>query len=81
MQLKLNEIVAALERASNRLISVEDLSENELKVLHIRYRPLLEMAKSEDSVTESHSIDEANARHAFKRDRRNKRDAAGDGAH
>ena len=34
MQLKLNEIVAALEGASNRLIDVEALSEQELEVLH-----------------------------------------------
>src|SRR5204863_3312286 len=35
VQLKLNEIVAALEGASNRLISIEDLSEEDLKTLHI----------------------------------------------
>src|SRR6201990_1747453 len=31
MQLKLNEIVAAMEGASNRLINVEDLSEEEIR--------------------------------------------------
>src|SRR3954447_9619809 len=31
IQLKLNEIVAALEGASNRLINVEDLSEDEVR--------------------------------------------------
>ena len=30
VQLKLNEIVAALEGASNRMISIEDLGEKEL---------------------------------------------------
>ena len=70
VQLKLNEIVAALEGASNRLISVEDLSEGELKTLHIHYQRLAEMAKRELGVTESHSIEEAEARHAIKRDRR-----------
>src|ERR1700720_641565 len=34
MQLKLNEIVAALEGASNRLVSIENLSEKELMTLH-----------------------------------------------
>jgi low affinity Fe/Cu permease len=70
LQLKLNEIVAALEGASNRLISVEDLSEEELKTLHIHYQRLAEMAKSEAAIRESHSIEEAEQRHAFKRDRR-----------
>jgi low affinity Fe/Cu permease len=40
VQLKLNEIVAALEGASNRLVGVEDLSENELHALHERYLKL-----------------------------------------
>ncbi len=73
VQLKLNEVVAALEGASNRLISVEDLSVEELKVLHIHYQRLSQMAKKDRSVTESHSVEEAEARHAFKRDRRKTR--------
>jgi low affinity Fe/Cu permease len=73
VQLKLNEIVAALEGASNRLISVEDLSEQELKVLNIHYQRLAEMAKRDSHVNESHSIVEAEARHAFKQDRRKKK--------
>jgi low affinity Fe/Cu permease len=76
VQLKLNEIVAALEGASNRLISVEDLSEAELKVLHIHYQQLAHMAKRDHGVSESHSIEEAEARHAFKRDRRKKKHAS-----
>jgi low affinity Fe/Cu permease len=38
IHLKLNEIVAALEGASNRLVDVEDLSEAELRTLHRFYR-------------------------------------------
>src|SRR6476659_11212889 len=34
LQLKLNEIVAALDGASNRLVNIEDLTEAELDVLH-----------------------------------------------
>jgi low affinity Fe/Cu permease len=75
VQLKLDEIVAALEGASNRLIAVEDLSEEELKVLRIHYKRLAEMAKSDIKITESHSIEEAEARHNFKRDRRKVRKA------
>jgi low affinity Fe/Cu permease len=70
VQLKLDELVAAIEGASNRLISVEDLSEDELKVLRIHFQRLADMAKKEDSVAESHSVEEAEARHALKRDRR-----------
>jgi low affinity Fe/Cu permease len=73
VQLKLDEIVAALEGASNRLISVEDLSEEELKILRIHYQRLAEMAKRTEKITESHSIEEADARHNFKVDRRKKK--------
>ena len=72
IQLKLNEIVAAVEGASNRLISVEDLSEEELKILHTHYARLAEMAKNERRLTESHSIEEAEARHVHKHERRKK---------
>ena len=68
-QMKLNEIVAAIEGASNRLIGVEDLTEGELRTLHAHYQRLSEMAK-EHRITESHSIEEAEARHKFKRERR-----------
>lgn len=73
VQLKLDEIVAAMEGASNRLISVEDLSEDELKVLRIHYQRLAEMAKKERKITDSHSVEEAEARHAFKEDRRKRK--------
>jgi low affinity Fe/Cu permease len=75
VQLKLNEIVAAVEGASNRLISVEELSEEELNVLRCHYKRLALKAASEGRITESHSIEEAEARHAFKRDRRRQAEA------
>jgi low affinity Fe/Cu permease len=67
VQLKLNELVAAIEGASNRLISVEDLSDDDLEVLHRHYRELATMAKQESKITESHSVDEAKERHARKK--------------
>ena len=70
VQLKLNEIVAALDGASNRLISIEDLSEEELQVLRIHYKRLSEMASHDSRLTESHSVEEAESRHVIKRDRR-----------
>jgi low affinity Fe/Cu permease len=46
VQLKLNEIVAALEGASNRLVGAEDLSEDELHALHERYLKLAAQVQS-----------------------------------
>ena len=66
LHLKLNEIVAALEGASNRLIDVESLTEQDLKVLHTHYARLAQMAKQELNLTQSHSIDEAEQRHKRK---------------
>ena len=66
IHLKLNEIVAALEGASNRLIDVEDLTEDEIKTLHKHYQRLVAMAKADLKVTQSHSIEEAEARHGLK---------------
>jgi len=66
IHLKLNEIVAALEGASNRLIDVEDLTEEEIRTLHTHYQKLVEMAKKDLQLTMSHSIEEAEARHEIK---------------
>lgn len=66
IQLKLNELVAALDGASNRLINVEDLTEHELHVLQTHYRRLAAMAKESTNIGESHSIEEAERRHRSK---------------
>lgn len=63
MHLKLNELVAAHELSSNRLVSVEDLTEDELKVLQKYYRKLAEMSKTSRNLQVSHSIEEAEAWH------------------
>jgi len=44
-------------------------------VLHIHYARLAEMAMQDAHITDSHSIEEAEARHAFKKDRRKKKSA------
>jgi low affinity Fe/Cu permease len=69
IQLKLNELVAAMEGASNRLIDVEDLSEEELRVLHEHFAKLVAMARKDRRLTVSHSVEEAEVRHALKRPR------------
>lgn len=66
IHLKLNEIVAALEGASNRLIDVEDLTEAEIVTLHKHYQELVKMAKADLKLTQTHSIEEAAARHGMK---------------
>ncbi len=66
VQLKLNEIVAAIQGASNRLIDVENLNEDELITLHKYYRSLVEMAKRDVDLLKSHSIEEAQQRHRSK---------------
>jgi len=66
IHLKLNEIVAALEGASNRLIDVEDLSEPEIDALRKYYKRLIELAREDDVLTTTHSIEEAASRHGTK---------------
>jgi low affinity Fe/Cu permease len=66
IHLKLNELVAAVNGASNRLIEVEGLSEEELNVLQRHYHKLVTMAKHDVTLTKSHSIEEAQARHKRK---------------
>ncbi len=59
IQLKLNELIAATKTASNRLIDVESLSEEELNTLHRFYTKLAsEMQKNLD-LKRSHSVEEA----------------------
>ena len=67
IHLKLNELVAAVQGASNRLIDVEDLSEEELRVLRTHYQRLVVRAREDADIVASHSIDEAESRHAAKR--------------
>ena len=73
MHLKLNELIAAIEGASNRLIDLEDLSERELSVLHVHYQRLADMAAHDADIFASHSIDEAQERHESKRKQRGAR--------
>jgi low affinity Fe/Cu permease len=66
IHLKLNEIVAAIDGASNRLIDVEDLSEAEIKTLHKHYQRLVELAGKDEKLTQTHSVEEATTRHGEK---------------
>jgi low affinity Fe/Cu permease len=67
LQLKMNELVAATHGASNRLIAVEELTEDELRLLHDFYGQLAAMAKREHDLSRSHSVEEARVRHESKK--------------
>jgi low affinity Fe/Cu permease len=73
IQLKLNELVAAHEFASNRLVAVEDMTEEELKVIRKYYSKLSEMARKDKSLQQTHSIEEAERNEDFKKDIEEKR--------
>ncbi|HKB10376.1 MAG TPA: low affinity iron permease family protein [Vicinamibacterales bacterium] len=66
VHLKLNELVAAVEGASNRLIDVEALTEKELSTLHRYYGELAQLSRTSRDLTESHSVEEARSRHSLK---------------
>jgi len=68
MHLKLNELVAAMRGASNRLIDVEALSEEELRTLERYYGELADLARRETDLARSHSVEEARNRHSAKLD-------------
>jgi low affinity Fe/Cu permease len=59
MQLKLNELIASSAKASNRLIDIEDLTEDELMVLKKFYIKLSALSEKENDLHKSHSLDEA----------------------
>lgn len=58
LHLKLNELLAATEEASNRMIGIEDLDEQDLHDVAAFYVRLAERAKDRGKGKETHSIDE-----------------------
>ena len=63
IHLKLNELIASDERASNRLVDIEDLTEEELMILKKFYIRLSEKAEAEKDLHSSHSLDETEDAH------------------
>jgi low affinity Fe/Cu permease len=59
VQIKLNELIAATTHASDHLISVEDLTEEELLVIQKHYQKLAELTKKKASIQKTHSVEEA----------------------
>jgi low affinity Fe/Cu permease len=69
LQLKLNELIACHESASNRLIDIEDFTEDELRVIKKFYIKLADLAQKENDLHSSHSLDEAETVHTRKKSR------------
>jgi low affinity Fe/Cu permease len=66
IHLKLNELLASHQGASNRMVDIEDLTEKDLDQLHKYYVKLYALAAKEDDLTCSHSIDAAEENHNSK---------------
>ncbi|HSD64903.1 MAG TPA: low affinity iron permease family protein [Ignavibacteriaceae bacterium] len=61
LQLKLNELIAATKGASNSLIDIESLTEEQLDALHKYFSILAEQTKNQSNIKRSHSIASAKA--------------------
>ncbi|HVW96945.1 MAG TPA: low affinity iron permease family protein [Mucilaginibacter sp.] len=59
IHLKINELIASHQGASNRMVNIENLTEEELDHLHKFYAHLAKLAEKEDDLTCTHSIDAA----------------------
>lgn len=57
LHLKINELVAAHDKASNKMINVEDKTEEELQELSKHYSSLVDKINASDTKETSHSID------------------------
>lgn len=66
IHMKLNELIASHQGTSNRMVNIEDLSEEDLDHLHNFYVRLSDLAESEDDLTATHSIDAADENHQLK---------------
>lgn len=58
LQLKLNELLVAHQGASNRLLNIEDLSEQEIIALQKRYRKLADRIKVDENPNRAFTVDE-----------------------
>ena len=66
IHLKLDELLASHELASNRMIAIEDLDEEDLARVRIFYNQLADYAEEEGGVKCTHSLDDAKALHIRK---------------
>ena len=66
IQLKLNELLAADEKSSNRLVDIESMTEEEMMIVQKYYQKLSELSDVERAVRISHSLEEAYQKHERK---------------
>jgi len=66
IHMKLNEIIASINGASNMLVDVEEISEEDLKTIKNHYQKLAKLYEAEKNIKQSHSIAEAEKRHRRK---------------
>lgn len=66
LHLKLNELIAATQGASNRLINAQDFSEEEIAILHGFYGTLVDLARQDTDLGKTHSVEEAEDNHTDK---------------
>lgn len=59
VHLKLNELISATNKASDYLIAVEDMTEEELLIIERYYQKIAEMTKKKAHIRETHSEEDA----------------------
>lgn len=74
IQLKLNELVASNDHSSNRLVDIENMTEEEMMAVQKYYRRLSELSAQDESLQTSHSIEEAHKDDELKDKKRAERD-------
>lgn len=66
IQIKLNELLATQKKANNSLINIEDLTEEDLEKIKKHYARLADMAKDEEPIDESYSVEDTLEAHEEK---------------
>jgi low affinity Fe/Cu permease len=57
IQIKLNELIASQSGASNKLINIEHLTEDEIKEIHMLFDKLAQMAHEDSDPLKSQSVE------------------------
>lgn len=66
IHLKLNELIASTRNASNRLVNLEDLTDDEIQHIKKFYVALSKLALEDVELYKTHSLDEAKNIHVHK---------------
>lgn len=66
LHLKLNELVASSKYSSNRLVDIENMTEEEMVIVQKYYHNLSKLSATENNLSKSHSIEESELSHRNK---------------